>query len=502
MSITTGQYVDGRYAATYSGSEDNYPTGSPMWWLAQLEQDLVNEQQPLVKFLDDYYEGRHRLSFDSSKFREVFGRVLSGLQDNWMPLIVNSSVERLSVQGFRFGGSESGDAAAWDIWQRNSLDADAMIAYREAVKHGESSLLVWWDDSDDQRARITVEHPSQVIVARSAGDRRHRAAALKRWVDETDTLRATLWLPETVHRYMLNADGKWQELDQNGSFANPLGVVPVIPITNDPHMKPVGIPNGFAGVPLDAHVGLGRSDIIDAVSTQDAINVLARHMLVASEVASFRQRWASGLEIPVAEDGTPVEPFEHAVNRLWISEDPNTKFGEFQATDLSNFVNAIENRVQSLASRTRTPPHYLISGMGNFPSGESLKSAEASLVTKVREKQIAFSDALEEAMRIAFAIEGDQERANDMSAETIWSSPETRTETQLMDSLVKKASIGVPQQQLWEDAGYSPQQIGRFTAMLQEQAALAGAGLFSASPMDNGTQPAIAPTDGTPTTGP
>jgi hypothetical protein len=488
-------------AANYGAAElpPNTPPGSPLWWVRRLELDLVNRQQPLVRFLDDYYEGRHRQSFDSSKFREVFGRVLTGLQDNWMPLIVNSAVERLNVQGFRFGTAEQGDQAAWDIWQRNGLDADAMIAYREAIKHGESSLLVWWDDTNDQRARITVEHPSQVIVARSQSDRRHRTAALKRWIDESDSLRATLWLPDTVHRYRLDeSTGRWAELDQAGAFTNPLGVVPVIPLTNDPHMRPVGVPNGITGapingitsVPLDAHVGYGRSDLMDAVSTQDAINVLARHMLVASEVASFRQRWAAGLEIPVAEDGTPVEPFEHAVNRLWISEDPNTKFGEFQATDLSNFVNAIENRVQSLASRTRTPPHYLISGMGNFPSGESLKSAETSLVAKVREKQIAFSDSLEDAMRIAFEIEGDQERATDLSAETIWASPESRTETQLMDSLVKKAAIGVPQQQLWEDAGYSPQQIQRFSTMLAEQATLAGAGVFAASPADQGIAPA------------
>ena len=51
-----------------------------------------------------------------------------------------------------------------------------------------------------------------------------------------------------------------------------------------------------------------------------------------------------------------------------------------------------------------------------------------------------------------------------------WSPAESRSESEFVDSLVKKLSIGVPVQQLWEDAGYSPQQIARFRAMLREQA--------------------------------
>ena len=37
-----------------------------------------------------------------------------------------------------------------------------------------------------------------------------------------------------------------------------------------------------------------------------------------------------------------------------------------------------------------------------------------------------------------------------------------------MDSLVKKLSLGVPPQQLWEDYGYSPEEIARFAVLLRE----------------------------------
>ncbi|MCU0261436.1 MAG: hypothetical protein MUE78_10485, partial [Ilumatobacteraceae bacterium] len=70
---------------------------------------------------------------------------------------------------------------------------------------------------------------------------------------------------------------------------------------------------------------------------------------------------------------------------------------------------------------------------------------------------------------LAFQAQGDP-RANAVQAETIWSDPESRTESEHVDSLVKKMAIGVPLQQLWEDAGYSQTQIARFRQMALEEA--------------------------------
>ena len=171
--------------------------------------------------------------------------------------------------------------------------------------------------------------------------------------------------------------------------------------------------------------------------------------------------------------GEPVQPFEHAVNRLWVSPDQNTKFGEFGANDLANYTNAIEQRIQSLAARTRTPPHYLLGSIVNA-SGDALKAAEAGLACKVRDKQRSFGEAIEEAMRLAFAVEGDTAKANSPQAEVDWRHAGTRSESEYVDSLVKKMALGVPQQQLWSDAGYSPQEISRFRVMLRDQALTMG----------------------------
>ena len=66
--------------------------------------------------------------------------------------------------------------------------------------------------------------------------------------------------------------------------------------------------------------------------------------------------------------------------------------------------------IQHVAAQTRTPPHYLLGAMGSFPSGESLKATETGLVAKVRRKMLSFGEGWEEAMRLAFAVEGEPTR--------------------------------------------------------------------------------------------
>ena len=457
------------------------PFGSPKWWVESLSAEM-DVRQGLIWLYEDYFSGRHKMTFASSAFREAFGKMLAAVSDNWLPLVVNASVERLKPQGFLFGEGRSGDQEAWRIWQENSLDSDAALGFTEAVKHGESYLLVWPDSKESKGVfgryfnrnsemvpRITVEHPSQMVVRREAGDRRRRAAALKRWLNEDGTIYATLYLPDSIHYFQGGKNG-WEERRAKGE--NRLGVVPVVPLVNEPQMLPSRPPTALTGLPhqinIGAFVGLGRSDQADVISTVDQINKLLCDMLVASEVAAFKQRWATGLEIPEDEEtGEPVQPFKAAVDRVWISDGADARFGEFSASDLSNYTGAIEQRIQSLAARTRTPPHYLLGSIVNA-SGDALKAAEAGLASKVDGKKRNFGEAIEEAMRIAFAWTGD-ERANDLSAEVDWAPSETRSESEYVDSLVKKMAIGVPKEQLWADAGYSPQQISRFKAMLLDE---------------------------------
>lgn len=428
-------------------------------WLRKLEKQL-NTDQKAIKLYDDYYEGRHPLAFATPKFRDAFGNLFREFADNWCDLVVDAVEERLNVQGFRMGGPE-GDKKAWKIWQANQLDEDSQILHTEALIHGRAYTLVW-DSGDPKVPSITIEHPGEMTVATAAGNRRIRRAAFKRWIDDSGFVFGTLYLPDGLYKFKstsknksarISASGltKWERREVGNEawpLPNPLNLVPVIPFHNRPRLLTGGV-----------------SEIAKVIPVQNGINKLVMDMLVASEFGAAPQRWATGLEIPRDPvTGQPIEPFKSMLDRLWSTKSKDARFGEFNATDLTNFVKGIELLVQHVASQTRTPPHYFYLS-GQFPSGESIKSAETGLVAKTRRKMRPFGESWEETQRVGFMVIGDKGRAAMTDSETIWADPESRSEAEHTDAIIKLKALNVPDEILWEKAGFSPQEIERMKAM-------------------------------------
>lgn len=434
-------------------------------WLERLDKVLC-DRQPALALIEDYYCGRHRLQFATSKFRQTFGSLFAAFADNWCALVADAAVERLRIEGFRFGLDQGADQAAWGIWQANQLDAGSLIAHTEAVKHGVAYAMVEppRPNSSDP-PRITIEHPAQVAIAYADGDRSRRVAAVKKW-HEDGYVRANLYLPELILKFRSSkpttehsGEVTWESLAGDAEGVNALGVVPVVALENNPSM-----------------LGGGQSDIAPVIDLQNAINKLATDMIVASEYAAFKQRWATGIDIPGADPdtgeplgGDRTEQFLSSISRVWAVESENAKFGEFAESDLNNYVKAIEMLIQHVAAQTRTPPHYLLGSAGSFPSGESLKATETGLVAKVRRKQLSFGEGWEEVMRLAFKALGDTSRADATAAETIWMDPEARTEGERVDALLKMSQLGVPQEALWERWGATQEEIARWKTMREQQ---------------------------------
>jgi hypothetical protein len=416
---------------------------TPEQWREALLAQLAG-RQPAIRMCDSYYRGEHRMAFTTAQFREQFGHLFASFADNWCDLVVDASAERLRVEGFRFGDTDA-DEAAWEIWQRNKMDAEADMAHTDAIKLGCTYALVGADDGG--KASIQVEAADKAIVCVDPAQGRHRLAGLRYWQDEWKVEHAAVYLPDSVTWWRREGEtSSWAE--DVGSGANPLGVVPLIPLANAPTLGN----------------RLGRSDIERVIPLQNAVNKICGDMIVASEFAAYPQRWATGIEIPVnPETGEKMAPnFLGGADRVWGVESDQSRFGNFQVSDLSPYVRAIEMCIQHIAAQTRTPPHYLLGSTGSFPSGESLKATETGLVAKVRRKQLSLGEGWEEAMRLAFAVEGDMTRAEMVEVETIWANPESRIVTATVDAAVKLASIGVPRPALWEYVGASPQQIARW----------------------------------------
>lgn len=457
------------------------PEDQAVWWLHKLEGEL-SARQAQMKLYDDYYRGEHPLPFltpaHAKKLRTEFRRLLEESRTNFMRLVVDAVEERLRVEGFRPSASTDAraDKRSWDIWQANQMDAESQPALVDALVKGVAYLSVWKTDEDDFPS-IAVEDAMQTIVGYEPGSNfRRRAAALKIWRDDwTGMERANVYLPGGIYKFeraaaketatiqdsastsssfsekivggarrlMGGVSSGWVEMPEE-FVGNPVGVVPIIPLRNRPRI-----------------LVEGESEIADVVQVQNQINGFLFLLALAGYYGAHRQRWAAGFS-PMGQQGTSSDTaLNTATDSLWWTERPadEVKFGEFEQTDLSGYISAIEQKILHIAVTTRTPRHYLIE-QGQSPSGDAIKSAESGLTKKVERKMRPFGEGLEEAMRLARRFDGEPDAPVD--AEVVWADPEIRTEAEITDAAIKKWSLGlISWQQAVEDCGYTQTQIER-----------------------------------------
>ena len=455
----------------------------------------LDTKQARMKLYEDYYLGDHRLLFATSKFRKTFGDLFGSLAVNFCLLVVDAERERLNVEGFRHPDDteDTADREAWRIWQANKLDARSSVAHAEALSKGESYVLVWTNPLRPDTPLIRVQDARRVVVEYDDGDADMRSAALKRWHD-TDSKReyCTLYLPDRLEKYQsaevrefsstftpTREEGYWTRRSVEGEawpLPNPMGVVPMVPMLNNPLLSVEG-----------------RSEIAAVIPIQDAINKLVADMLVASEYVAFPQRWATGIEVPVDSEGKPLEPFKAGPGQLWVADvvqgldqpiDP--KFGAFPQADLNPYTSAIEMLVQHIASITKTPPHYLLGQTGSFPSGESLKATETGLTAKAKGAMRYFGEGWEEVIELGFKAIG-QDRTG---FETIWGDPESRVLSEVTDAVGKQVQmLGVPKRVAWEKIGYSQVEIQRMEVLAQQEGLQTAALLPAGPPTAAGAQP-------------
>lgn len=190
-------------------------------------------------------------------------------------------------------------------------------------------------------------------------------------------------------------------------------------------------------------------------------------MMLAAEVGAFKQKWATGIEIPVDPDTKKaVDVFDAAIRKLWTSENPETKFGDFNATDLNPYINSVDSQVSTLSSISRVPAYYLLSpSLVNPPSAETAQAADAGLVKKVEAASKAFGESYEQVVRLVLIALDRRDEAESTNMESVWEDPRIRSEAQVADAAVKWATLGVPEEVLWTWAGATPEEVQRWRIM-------------------------------------
>lgn len=439
---------------------------SPEWWISRLYKQLVTRREE-VQFFEDYYSGNHPLPWVAPQARDEFRRIVQMTRSNYMGLVVDATAERLAIEGFRFGDDATADKDTWRIFQANNLDSDSDMAWLEALIAKVSYFHVAPNAADASTPHIWVEHASQAIVEHTPGsNRRHRAASLKVWDDDwTQQIHATLQLDADggrIYKFKaqrLRSGGapqspQWVEREvageqPNGQRMNPLGVVSMVEVPNNPRL-------------LDG----GVSELYDLTDIQDRVNKTLFDRLQTQEFGVDPQKWAKAF--PDEDDDGNPNVVEFGKNRMITTNIAETGFGNFAVAPLDPYNLAKREDVKDIASRSRTPAQYLLGEMSNV-NGETLKASESGLISKVRQRQRPFGEAAEETMRIARRAAGLKSEG-DVRMETMWRDPQYRTEGELTDAVVKRVQAGLSSlRQGREDVGYSATQIERMEAEDLEQ---------------------------------
>ena len=414
--------------------------------------DTLGKRQAKIKKYQRYYDGDHDLAFATNKFKKAFADLFTEFADNLCPAVVDPVADRLRITGF--GDSPAGNRA-WEIWKQNRMTQRAGEVHTDALTVGDAYVIVW--QSADGEPEIMVNTAETTMVYYSAEQPGRIDWAAKRW-SVGKQVRLNMYYPDRIEKYITQERGAGSGDPSARAFApyevpgepwpitHPYGRVPVFHFPN----------NGRTGA-------CGRSELKDVIPLQDALNKSIADMLVAMEYVALPQRWATGIEVkrdPVT--GEPISPWKPAIDAVWSAPDSDVHFGQFDPSDLSQFLNVQDKFRMEIARVSRTAIHFLMMQTGDFPSGESLKTAESPFLAKVMDRMESYGNVWQDVMLFALLIANTTASADDVVPD--WRDPAPKSAKEQAETTEIKQRIGVPLETLLKELDYTDAEIQEMLA--------------------------------------
>lgn len=405
-----------------------------------------------------YYDGDHRAKVPE-KVRHWLEQNYS-FRGNLCDVVVDALAERLVVTGFVVDGPDGQQAgeAAWRWWRKSKLDATSRVLHKEAAKLGDMYLLVDWERAG--RPRFTYQTPDQ-LFPRYAN--RELVYAVKVWDLDATTRRYNVYFPDRVERYVATKSARRGLLTTPDTWSVPSPVPDAgLVAWAAPDGSPLGVP--VVHFRNNAQSGdYGRPEHAQVIPLQDMLNKSLVDLALVMDTMGFPQRWATG---PTPQG----HEWSVAPGRVWKADDPEAKFGQFDAADPRGLIDTIMLLVNIAAGRSRTPQH-LFHIAGDYPTGEALKTAEAGFINKVEDRTVTFGNAWEQALQLAFLLDNAFGRGRwspDLLMDTLWRPFELRNEQAHAQAEATLSGM-LPRRESWRRLGYTPQQIERLEAEWAEQ---------------------------------
>lgn len=416
---------------------------------------IINKQSAYTDYWK-YYLGEHPLVYANDRLREVFAGVQIKFTQNWCGVVVDSIKERLNLSGFSV--PEAAQDVMDALWDANELNLESDDLHEAALVCGEAFLIVW--PGETGQVEIYYNDPRLCHVFYEASRPRVVRFAAKLWQDDAGLARLTLYYPDRLEYYV--SASKLESVTNASAFQPD----PELPVADNP----------YGAVPVFRFVSRrqGIGDLQDVTPIQNGINKLLTDMMVAAEYGAFRQRWVIS--------NSDVENLRNAPNEIWNIPSGDgigqgTSVGEFNATDLGNYLDSINQLSLSIAEITRLPKHYFYS-QGGDPSGEALIAMESPLIRKVEKRIERYTATWKKAVAFALQVSGVTVDMNDI--EPVYQAAATvqpRTEAEIR---VLNIQSGIPLRTTLKREGWSAQEIDEMEAEKESGAAELGDALLGA----------------------
>ncbi|MFC0547054.1 phage portal protein [Kutzneria chonburiensis] len=431
--------------------------------MSALERSLGRFSADYRKFsyIEQYANGSQDPPYTPKSAMREYRVLLEQAVLNMLPLVVTSVAQQLYVEGYRKPDSPDDDSA-WEYWRRNSLDAWQHAVHRDCLTYGLAYVIVV-PGKGSPVMRAVSPLSMMALYEDVIHDEWPQWAMEHKLSYQDGQKRSKVVLYDEVNAYTFVGDYFIDGVPNVDSFtlvsteAHNLGVVPVVRFRNQLSTSPNIPPKG---------------ELEPLLPTQDRLNNLVLTASMLAQYASFRQRWVTGMVIPVdPATGKQVEPFNAAVNRVWAAEDPDTRFGEFTESDISKILEAIDATIKHLSAMSQVPPAYLLGDIVNL-SAEALAAAEAGLQRKVSEKRTILGEAWAQTMRLAAVASGRFSADSDSLWDNriVWRDTEARSLAATVDALGKLTQmLQVPPEALWERVpGVTSSDVAAWKKMAEE----------------------------------
>jgi hypothetical protein len=476
---------------------------------------MREREQYRLRRISDYMRGKHASVYVPNGARSEYRWLLERSVVNFLPLVVSVISQNLHVDGYlpvhvdgdaadstTTGSSspEKDPANPWSIWLANRMNARQHGLHRAVVKYGVAYTVVlpgdpqpvmrpvsprrmtalYADDVDDEWPVYAVEE--RVI-------RNDKGAIRQIWFYD-DNCRYTLVGKENDPRLYWPDDSSllgsgWEGVPSGEPMIEEhgLGVCPVVRFLHD--------------VDLDGEMDVS-GEVEPLIPLQDQVNTTTFNTLMAQQYAAFRQRWVTGM-VPDDEDGRPREPFRAGVDRLFVAEDTDTKFGEFGETSLNPFLDAREASIRHMSTVAQVPPYHLLGQMINL-SAEALAASKDGMDRKCQELESVLSEPHKQNLRLGGLAAGNKAAWEDTTSTIAWRDTSARAFAATADALGKVAQmLGVPATELWSRIpGVSAEEVARWKEVASRQGPLNELNRLLEAQMTHGVQTQGPPTEAEP----